>query len=173
MDATSFVVLDEADKLLQMGFEAQVRQILGRIRRPDRQTLLLSATMGRRVEQVAREWLSARNAVRIAVGRTGAASMHVAQHVLVLPHAAAKERFVVEMLPVWRPLGRTLVFCATREGCERLAEAVRRAQPRPQRDKDEMRRSSKWNGWKRSTATSTSRTARRRCVPLSKERFRY
>ena len=39
-----------------MGFEKQVSSILGNIR-PDRQTLLLSATFGKRVERVARSWL--------------------------------------------------------------------------------------------------------------------
>lgn len=57
----TFVVLDEADKMLDMGFEKQVTSILEHIR-PDRQTLLLSATFGKRVEKVARSWL--RNPVR-------------------------------------------------------------------------------------------------------------
>ena len=52
----TFVVLDEADRMLDMGFEKQVSSILSNIR-PDRQTLLLSATFGSRVEKVARGWL--------------------------------------------------------------------------------------------------------------------
>ena len=52
----TFVVLDEADRMLDMGFEKQVSSILGNIR-PDRQALLLSATFGKRVEKVARGWL--------------------------------------------------------------------------------------------------------------------
>lgn len=52
----TFVVLDEADRMLDMGFEKQVSSILSNIR-PDRQTLLLSATFGLRVEKVARGWL--------------------------------------------------------------------------------------------------------------------
>jgi len=123
LHATSFVVLDEADKLLQMGFIPQVRQILQTMPQ-SRQTLLLSATMGRKVEALAREWLH-HNAVRIAVGRTGAASVHVTQHVHVLPNAAAKEAFVVELLPALAAVGRTLIFVATRDGCERLAATVR------------------------------------------------
>lgn len=43
-------------QVLDMGFEKQVNSILGNIR-PDRQTLLLSATFGKRVEKVARSWL--------------------------------------------------------------------------------------------------------------------
>lgn len=52
----TFLVLDECDRMLDMGFESQVKEILNQVR-PDRQSLLLSATLGRRVEQVAQQWL--------------------------------------------------------------------------------------------------------------------
>ena len=52
----TFLVLDECDKMLDMGFEKQVSDILTNIR-PDRQTLMLSATMGRKVERLAQKWL--------------------------------------------------------------------------------------------------------------------
>jgi ATP-dependent RNA helicase DDX42 len=123
----TFLVLDEADKMLQMGFEVQVRQILSQIRR-DRQTLLLSATMGRRMETVAAEWLQ-RDYVRISVGRTGESSRNVEQHVMVLPNEDAKRAFLLEMLPIFQDVGRTIVFVATREGCETLATLVRKRLP--------------------------------------------
>lgn len=125
----TMVVLDEADKMLQMGFETQVRLVLQQIR-PDRQTLLLSATMGKRMEAVASEWLSSSSskatpAIRISVGRTGEASQNVQQHVMVVPNEAAKDTFLMEMLPILSQVGRTVVFVATRENCERLASLVR------------------------------------------------
>lgn len=128
LSRVTFCVLDEADKLLQMGFEHQVRQILQNIPSRERQTLMLSATMGRKIERVAQEWLLP-HPYRIAVGRTGEASENVQQHVMVLPDAAAKKIFLLEMLPSFREVGRTLVFVATREGCERLAQDVREQQP--------------------------------------------
>jgi ATP-dependent RNA helicase DDX42 len=52
----TMLVLDEADKMLDMGFESQVSSIMDNVR-PDRQTLLFSATFGKKVERVARNWL--------------------------------------------------------------------------------------------------------------------
>lgn len=122
LDRTTIVVLDEADKMLQMGFEKQVRQILRNIR-PDRQTLMLSATMGRKMEKVAQDWQS--NPVRISVGRTGHATIHVEQHVMVLPTLEKKNAWLLEMLPVLESVGRTIIFVASRDGCEELAKLVR------------------------------------------------
>lgn len=53
----TYLVLDECDKMLEMGFEHQVSEILNGIR-PDRQTLMLSATMGRKIERVTQRWLT-------------------------------------------------------------------------------------------------------------------
>jgi len=56
MDRTTLVILDEADKMLDMGFETQVGSILENIR-PDRQSWMFSATFGKKVERVAKRWL--------------------------------------------------------------------------------------------------------------------
>merc|ERR1711862_379010 len=121
LNRVTFLVLDEADKMLSMGFEKQVTSILENIR-PDRQTLLLSATFGKRVERVARNWL--RNPVRIAVGRTGSSSEHVDSHVMVLPNYTAKCQWLREILSVLIPLGRIIVFVATRNDCDSLSKMV-------------------------------------------------
>lgn len=127
LNRVSFVVLDEADKMLQMGFETDVRKILSSTRK-DRQTLMLSATMGRQVEKVATEWLS-NCAFRLAVGQTGEASHNVNQHVLVLPNEDAKESFLLEILPTFVQVGRTIVFVATRMQCENIASILRNKLP--------------------------------------------
>ncbi|GKY95741.1 hypothetical protein MPSEU_000534900 [Mayamaea pseudoterrestris] len=123
----SFCVLDEADKILSMGFAVQVDTILHRLPR-NRQTVLLSATMGHRVERVAQQWLQPHH-VRISVGRTGEASQNVEQHVMVLPDVAAKRQFLLSMLETLTSIGRTLVFCATREGCEALGQVIAKGLP--------------------------------------------
>ena len=72
----SLVVLDEADRMFEMGFEYQMRSIVNNVR-PDRQTLLFSATMKRKVEGFARELLT--NPIRIVVGTIGQANPDIRQ----------------------------------------------------------------------------------------------
>lgn len=122
LSRVTFIVLDECDRMLSMGFEQQVTSILQNVRR-DRQSLMLSATMGQKVERVARQWLH--NPIRIAIGRTGKSSEHVQQHVMVLPSYEKKRAWLLEMLPVLSQVGRTLVFVATRNECEELAQVMR------------------------------------------------
>ena len=122
LERVTIVVLDEADKCLQMGFENQVTQILEAIR-SDRQTLMLSATMGKRMERMSAKWL-AKDFVRISVGKEGQSSQHVDQHVMVLEDQAMKESFLLQLLPSLEEVGRTLVFVATRERCENLTSLI-------------------------------------------------
>ena len=64
----TFLVLDEADRMLSMGFEKQVTSILNNVR-PDRQTLLLSATFGKRVEKVRDERRMASEPLRAGLAK--------------------------------------------------------------------------------------------------------
>ena len=65
--------------------------------------------------------------VRIAVGRTGSSSEHVDQHIMVLPSIEAKLQWLVEMLPILSPLGRTIVFVATRDSCDELSTTIKQS----------------------------------------------
>ncbi|KAH9518522.1 putative ATP-dependent RNA helicase ddx5 [Bulinus truncatus] len=56
LNRTSYVVLDEADRMLDMGFEPQIRKVLGQIR-PDRQILMWSATWPQEIRQLAHDFL--------------------------------------------------------------------------------------------------------------------
>mmetsp|Transcript_23230 Transcript_23230/g.64611 ORF Transcript_23230/g.64611 Transcript_23230/m.64611 type:complete len:576 (+) Transcript_23230:32-1759(+) len=128
LQRTTLVVLDEADKMLSMGFESSVRDILSSVR-SDRQVLMFSATLGRRVETVAKEWLSNENYARISVGKIGQSSTNVDQNVIVLQNEHAKETFFIELLPALVQVGKTLVFVSTRERCEKLGMLIQTSLP--------------------------------------------
>jgi ATP-dependent RNA helicase DDX5/DBP2 len=68
MSNVSYVVLDEADRMLDMGFEPQIRKIFKRISARDRQTLMFSATWPKEVRRLAEDFLS--DPVQVKIGST-------------------------------------------------------------------------------------------------------
>ena len=84
---TSYVVLDEADRMLDMGFEPQIKVMLQNCR-PDRQTVMFSATFPRTIETLAKTIL--RSPVEIVVGNRGQTCSTVEQKVEVLENEDEK-----------------------------------------------------------------------------------
>eukprot|EP00899_Mesostigma_viride_P010303 jgi/Mesvir1/19274/Mv10354-RA.1 len=117
----SYLVLDEADRMFDMGFEPQVRSIVGQIR-PDRQTMLFSATMPGRVERLAREALT--SPVRVTVGEVGVANSDIRQLVEVLPGDEAKLPWLLARLQAMVDDGDVLVFSSTKSRTEELEKAL-------------------------------------------------
>ncbi|KAE8699599.1 DEAD-box ATP-dependent RNA helicase 24 [Hibiscus syriacus] len=109
MMRATYLVLDEADRMFDLGFEPQIRSIVGQIR-PDRQTLLFSATMPRKVEKLAREILS--DPVRVTVGEVGMANEDITQVVHVIPSDSEKLPWLLEKLPSMIDEGDVLVFAS-------------------------------------------------------------
>ncbi|KAG6556407.1 hypothetical protein Mapa_002350 [Marchantia paleacea] len=107
----TYLVLDEADRMFDLGFEPQIRSIVGQLR-PDRQTLLFSATMPRRVERLAREVLS--DPIRVTVGEVGRANEDISQLVAVLTSDADKLPWLLNKLPGMVDDGDTLIFASTK-----------------------------------------------------------
>ena len=120
----SYVVLDEADRMFDMGFEPQISRILGVIR-PDRQLVMFSATFPTHVEALARKALRHAPA-EVVVGGRSKASPHIIQSVEVRDEASKFPR-LLQLLGDWYERGGVLIFVDTQEHADALGSELRRA----------------------------------------------
>jgi ATP-dependent RNA helicase RhlE len=111
------LVLDEADRMLDMGFIRDVRRIVGALP-PRRQTLLFSATMPDEIRRLAKEIL--RDPVNVEVApRKSAPAKGVKQ--TLLPVASGRKRDLLAHLLDTEARGQTLIFTRTKHGANKLA----------------------------------------------------
>ncbi|XP_306246.5 ATP-dependent RNA helicase DDX42 isoform X2 [Anopheles gambiae] len=122
LQRVTYLVLDEADKMFNMGFEPQVRSICNHIR-PDRQTLLFSATFKKRVEKLARDVLT--DPVRIIHGDLGEANSDVTQRIILLPTVQSKWNWLLTNLVKMLSEGSVLIFVTKKADAEETANNLR------------------------------------------------
>lgn len=119
LNRVAIAVLDEADRMLDMGFAPDIKAILAQCP-AERQTMLFSATMPAGIEELAMDFL--RSPERIEVAPQGTASELVDQELVYLKH---EEKFGKLNDLLDEEPGTALVFARTRHGARKLAKALR------------------------------------------------
>ncbi|XP_051259228.1 DEAD-box helicase 3 X-linked a isoform X2 [Dicentrarchus labrax] len=122
LDYCNYLVLDEADRMLDMGFEPQIRRIVEQDTMPPkgiRQTMMFSATFPKEIQILARDFLE--DYIFLAVGRVGSTSENITQKV-VWVEDTDKRSFLLDLLNATGKDSLTLVFVETKKGADALED---------------------------------------------------
>ncbi|KAF8067330.1 DEAD-box ATP-dependent RNA helicase 20 [Scenedesmus sp. PABB004] len=125
----SYVVLDEADRMLDMGFEPQIREVLQSLPDPH-QTLLFSATMPKEIEALAAQYL--KHPVKVKIGRVSVPTANVAQSLercsdgskLDLLLALLQDEMERSTREGGPPMPLTIVFVERKNRCNEVADCL-------------------------------------------------
>ncbi len=146
IDTISVLVLDEADRMLDMGFKPQLTRIMAKVPRV-RQTMLFSATMGGEVAEFAKKHL--RHPVRVEVTKSGTTAARATQR---LYEVSQIEKAPLLLTLVKEDPASTLVFTRTKRRADKLARVLERegmAVARIHSDRSQAQRQHALEGFRR------------------------
>jgi ATP-dependent RNA helicase RhlE len=123
-----YLVLDEADRMMDMGFMPQLRKIFEVIPHK-RQNLLFSATFPAKVDRLAAEFLAF--PVRIEVTPQATAAKQVAQELYLIPNLKTKINFVEYLLQDREQFNRVMIFTRTKEVADNVFKYIERKELGP------------------------------------------
>ena len=121
LNKVEYVVLDEADRMLDIGFLPDLQRILSYLPK-ERQTLLFSATFSPEIRRLAESYLQ--NPIMVEVARPNATATNVEQRFYSVS-TDDKRRAVLKLLKE-RSIGQALIFVNSKLGCARLARSFER-----------------------------------------------
>ena len=122
LNQVEVLVLDEADRMLDMGFIHDIRKIIAKLPK-ERQTLLFSATMPREIADLAAHML--RDPARVAVTPVASTVERVDQRI-ILTDRSSKPALLAELLKS-EPVERALVFTRTKHGADKVVRGLHKA----------------------------------------------
>lgn len=122
----SFLIVDEADKMFSLGFDIQIKSILGQIR-PEKQILLFSATFNKKVRDLCEEFLA--DPVQIIVGKQNQANEDIKQEFVIFTSLEDKLEWILDNVPIMLKKGKVLIFVNHIKSCNDMEKIFNEFEP--------------------------------------------